>query len=184
MQNQMNFSGLGPFDDDTLNVIIETPKGSRSKFDFDPERGLFVFSGTLTLGASFPFDFGFIPGTLGEDGDPLDVLVLLEEPTFTGCFVAARLVGVIEAMQTERGGETQKNDRLIAVALHSEFHDGTRSLEDLSVRMLEETEEFFVSYNRAKGKEFSLKGRGDASHARRLVEEGARRFEEKEAREN
>src|SRR3954469_6625001 len=87
-----------------LNVIIETPKGSRNKFDFDEELGLFKLGGVLPAGAVFPFDFGFVPATRGGDGDPLDVLVLMDEPAFVGCLVAARLIGVIEAEQAE-GGE-------------------------------------------------------------------------------
>jgi inorganic pyrophosphatase len=167
-----DFSGLGPFDGDALNVIIETPQGSRNKYDFDPARGLFRVSGVLPLGAVFPFDFGLVPATRGEDGDPLDVLVLMEEPTFTGCFVAARLVGVIEAEQTECDGQAQRNDRLIAVAAHSHTYRGVTRLEDLDPALLEEVEHFFVSYNQAKGKEFRPAGRGGAARARRLVEEG------------
>ena len=170
-----DFSRLGPFGGDLLNVVIETPKGSRNKFDFDPARGLFVLSGVLTLGAAFPFDFGLVPGTLGEDGDPLDALVLMEEPAFPGCFVAARLLGVIEAAQTERDGETQKNDRLIAAAVHSHAYADAASLDDLGAALVGEIEHFFVSYNQAKGKEFRPTGRGDAARARRLVEEGASR---------
>ena len=167
-----DFSHLGPFDGDALNVIIETPKGSRNKYDFDPARGLFVVSGVLTLGAVFPFDFGLVPATCGEDGDPLDVLVLMEEPTFTGCFVAARLVGVIEAEQTERDRQTQRNDRLLAVARHSHTYREVTGLADLDPALLTAIEHFFISYNDAKGKEFRPIGRGDAVRARQLVEQG------------
>jgi len=84
-----NIKALGPFDDETkdLNVIIESPKGCRNKYTFDEQKDLFVLSGVLPVGAVFPFDFGFIPGTTGGDGDPLDVLVLMDEPAFTGCLV-------------------------------------------------------------------------------------------------
>ena len=168
-----DFSRLGSFGGDTLNVIIETPQGSRNKYDFDPARGLFVVSGVLPLGAVFPFDFGLVPATRGEDGDPLDVLVLMEEPTFTGCFVAARLVGVIEAEQTERDGQTQRNDRLIAIAAHSHTYRDVTGLNDLDPALLAEIEHFFVSYNEAKGKTFRPTGRGGPVRARQLVEEGS-----------
>src|SRR3712207_70105 len=112
----------------TLNVIIETPKGSRNKFKYDEERGLFLLDGVLPLGAVFPFDFGFVPSTLGDDGDPLDVLVLMDEPAFAGCLVPARLIGVIEAEQTEKG-KTTRNDRLITVAENSRNHRELRSLD-------------------------------------------------------
>jgi inorganic pyrophosphatase len=170
-----DFSAFGPFEDDCLNVIIETPKGSRNKFDFDPSRGCFVFSGVLTLGASFPFDFGMVPATLGQDGDPLDALVLMEEPAFPGCLVAARLVGVIEAEQTERDGTTLRNDRLICVAVHSHAYRDAASLDELGAALVGEIEHFFVSYNEAKGKVFRLLGRGGPDRARRLAVEGAAR---------
>src|SRR5262247_3666073 len=99
-----------------VNVIIETPKGSRTKFKYDEEHGLFMFDKALPIGQSFPFDFGFLPSTRGGDGDPLDVLVLTSEPTFCGCLIYAKLLGIIEAEQTEEG-KTVRNDRLIASPL-------------------------------------------------------------------
>src|ERR687894_2250957 len=112
-----NLESLKTFNDEgDLNVVIETPKGSRNKYNYDGKTGLFKLGGVLPAGASFPFDFGFVPSTVGGDGDPLDVLVLMDEPPFAGCLVRTRLVGVIEAEQTERDGETTRNDRLIGVA--------------------------------------------------------------------
>jgi inorganic pyrophosphatase len=164
---------LPPFGDEAneLNVIIETPQGHRNKFKYDPERRLFQLGGVLPAGAVFPFDFGFIPGTLGQDGDPLDVLVLMDEPAFAGCWVPARLIGAIEAEQTE-DGKTMRNDRLIAVAAASRNHEGVQRLADLDDHLLKEIEHFFVSYNQVKGKEFRPCGRSGPAAARRLVEEG------------
>jgi inorganic pyrophosphatase len=135
---------LEPFDKGAgdLNVVIESPRGCRNKYTFDRKRGLFYLSGILTAGHSFPFDFGFIPGTLGGDGDPLDVLLVMDEPAFTGCLVPARLIGVIEAEQTEKG-ETMRNDRLIAVPANSATHTGIRSLKDLGGALLDQMEHFF-----------------------------------------
>ncbi|HEX8920029.1 MAG TPA: inorganic diphosphatase, partial [Pyrinomonadaceae bacterium] len=84
-----NLVNLGVYDSesDELNVIIETPKGSRNKFNYDERHQLFKLGGVLPLGAVFPFDFGFIPSTLGGDGDPLDILLLMDEPAFPGCLV-------------------------------------------------------------------------------------------------
>src|SRR5213595_2139587 len=93
-------------------AIIETPKGCRNKFDYDPDSGLFMLGGLLPEGMMFPFDFGFIPSTLGEDGDPLDIMVLMDAPAHVGCLIEVRIVGVIEAKQTEKG-ETERNDRLL-----------------------------------------------------------------------
>jgi inorganic pyrophosphatase len=165
-----SFAQLKAFSDTAeLNVIIETPKGSRNKFTFDAEKGLFKLSGVLPAGAVFPFDFGFLPGTLGGDGDPLDVLVLMDESAFAGCLVPSRLIGVIEALQTERDGETTRNDRLIAVAANSRDHQHLRSLEDLNENLLEEIEHFFVSYNEIKGKKFHPLGRFGPERAHSLV---------------
>ena len=164
---------LSAFDDQShaLNVIIETPKGSRNKFKYDEELGLFRLSGVLPAGAVFPFDFGFVPSTIGQDGDPLDVLVLMDEPAFAGCLVASRLIGVIEAEQTEED-ETSRNDRLIAVAANSHIHRDVHALHDLSDGLLTEIEHFFASYNAVRGKQFKPAGRHDADQAIKLVEEG------------
>jgi inorganic pyrophosphatase len=164
-----NLFNLDTFnDDDELNVVIETPKGSRNKYDYDEKTGLFRLGGVLTSGASFPFDFGFVPSTLGGDGDPLDVLVLMDEPAFAGCLVRTRLVGVVEAEQTERDGETTRNDRLVGVAVGPE--------------LLEEIEHFFVSYNQIKGKEFKPLGRFGPRKALGLVEEGAKLYRQSKRR--
>lgn len=180
---------LPPFDPDTeeLNVIIETPKKSRNKFGYDIKHGMFKLSGILPAGANFPFDFGFVPSTLGEDGDPLDVLLLMEEPAFTGCLVPARLIGVIEAEQTERDGATVRNDRLIAVAAKSLAHRDLKSLEQLGQPgpgegqniLLEEIEHFFISYNTFKGKRFKPIGRFGPDRAKRLIQQGHDRFGKK-----
>jgi inorganic pyrophosphatase len=173
----INLVNLDAFhDEEELNVIIETPKGSRNKYEYDERLRLFKLGGVLPSGASFPFDFGFVPSTLGGDSDPLDVLVLMDEAVFTGCLVRVRLVGVIVAEQTERDGETTRNDRLIGVASDSRLLGRVRALESLGPDLLEEIEHFFVSYNRIKGKEFKPLGRFGPAHALQLVEEGMKRF--------
>ncbi|MET0647018.1 MAG: inorganic diphosphatase [Pyrinomonadaceae bacterium] len=171
-------------DEDELNVVIETPKGSRNKYEYDEKVGLFKLGGVLPSGASFPFDFGFVPSTVGGDGDPLDVLVLMDEPAFAGCLVRTRLVGVIEAEQTERDGETTRNDRLVGVAADARLHTRLRALEHLDPTLLEEIEHFFVSYNDIKGKVFKPLGRFGPERARELVEEGMKRFRQSKKRQN
>lgn len=101
-------------DSDHVNVVVDTPKGSRNKYKYDEKSQIWRLSKMLPLGSVFPFDFGFIPSTEGDDGDPLDVLVLTEEPSFAGCVLPAILIGVLEAEQTEEGN-TVRNDRLIGV---------------------------------------------------------------------
>ena len=170
------FDNLKPFDAETgdLNVVIETPMGSRNKYAYDEKLGIFVLKGILAVGHSFPYDFGFIPQTLGGDGDPLDVLVLMDEPAFVGCLVASRLVGVIEAEQTERDGTVERNDRLIAVAAHSQVHSEVKSINDLNESLVNEIEHFFVAYNEIKGKKFQTLKRSGAIKAKKIVEEGLR----------
>lgn len=173
----MNFvplTALNTFDPETgeLSAIIETPKGSRNKFDYDSKQGVFKLGGVLPAGASFPFDFGFIPSTLGEDGDPLDVLVLMDDPVFSGCLVPIRVIGAIEADQTERDGVTMRNDRLIAVACNYRQQQDINSLDDLHGTLVDEIEHFFVSYNDIKGKHFEPRQRSGPRRALELVELG------------
>jgi inorganic pyrophosphatase len=165
-----SISKLPPIDRGSgdLNIIIDTPKGSRNKFSWDEKRLLFELSGILPAGAVFPYDFGFIPNTRGGDGDPLDVLVLMDEPAFSGCLVRCRLLGVIEAEQTEKG-KTGRNDRLIAVAAKSRTNHDLQSLTDLNAKFLDEIEHFFISYNEVKGKKFKPLGRSGPERARKLV---------------
>ncbi|HLH01197.1 MAG TPA: inorganic diphosphatase [Bryobacteraceae bacterium] len=149
-------------------VIIETPKGRRNKFDYDPNTETFTLGGLLPEGMSFPFDFGFIPSTIAEDGDPLDVMVLMDEPAHVGCVLRARLIGYIEAQQTE-DGKTTENDRLIAVAVHSYSHENVHSISEVNQSMLEQVQQFFVSYNKSRGKKFKVKGvHGPGSAVKRL----------------
>ena len=174
MRNQL--IELDAFDDEgNVNAIIDTPKGSRNKFKYDEKSGLFKLGGALPLGAVFPFDFGYIPSTKGADGDPLDVLVLMDEPVFTGCLVVAKLIGVIEAEQTE-DKETTRNDRLIAVASDSRNHSHIRFLGDLTNNVLYEIERFFISYNETKGKHFTVLGRSGRERAEKLIAGATRKF--------
>jgi inorganic pyrophosphatase len=162
---------LSAFDGDDLIVVIETPKGSQNKYNYDPRLGTFVLGGVLPAGAVFPFDFGFVPGTRGEDGDPLDVLVLMDASAFAGCVVRCRLIGGIEAEQTE-DGETVRNDRLIAVAAKSLTHRSLEDIDDVSGDLLAQIEHFFVSYNAAKGNTFHPAGRSNRTQAQALVDAG------------
>ena len=170
---------LSPFMADDLTVIIETPKGSQNKFVFEPRYGAFMLSGVLPAGAVFPFDFGFVPSTLAADGDPVDVLLLMDAPAFAGCLVPARLIGVIEAEQTE-DGRTERNDRLLAVAAKSLTHRSITDVADLSPDLVGQIEHFFASYNAAKGKHFQPLGRFGPDRARLLVEQAAARFTERQ----
>jgi inorganic pyrophosphatase len=165
----LRFSKISPkIHGKSLRTVIETPKGTRNKFDFDPRVGAFLLGAVLPVGASFPFDFGFIPQTKGQDGDPLDILLLMDEPAFTGCVIQARLVGVIEATQTDKGKKI-RNDRLIGVASESHIHRAIKSIDQIDPRLLDEIEEFFRSYNEMKGEKFKPLGRHGPARAMALV---------------
>jgi inorganic pyrophosphatase len=151
-----------------LNVVIDTPKGSRNKYAFDFKINAYKLKTVLPHGTVFPFDFGSIPGTVAEDGDPLDVLVLMDEPVFIGCLIEARLLGVIEAEQTE-DGKTERNDRLIGVAAESHTNGTLESLQKLDSKLISEIEHFFVFYNRAHGKKFKPIPRKGPAVAKRLI---------------
>jgi inorganic pyrophosphatase len=141
---------LKPFDKDdksSIQVVIETPKGCRNKYEFDPKLRSFRLSRVLPDGMVFPYDFGFVPSTMAEDGDPIDVLLLMDTPAFPGCVIESRLIGVIEGEQIE-DGKKERNDRLIAVAQHSHTHSDMKNVSDMNQNLLEELAEFFVNYHR------------------------------------
>jgi inorganic pyrophosphatase len=156
-----------------VNVVVDTPKGSRNKYKFDERQGQWRLSKVLPQGMCFPSDFGFLPSTRGGDGDPVDVLLLADEASFPGCVVPARLIGVLEAEQTE-GGKTVRNDRLVAVVETPYNPAEYRSLEEVNPQRLAEIEHFFVAYNAAEGRQFRPLARHGADRGRELVEHATR----------
>lgn len=156
-------------------AVIETTRGSQNKYKYEPDAGYFMLHKVLPVGAVFPYDFGFIPGTQAQDGDPLDVLILMDQSAFTGCVVEIRLVGVIEAEQTEKG-ETMRNDRLLGVAVQSNNYENLRSLKEMDENLLDELEHFFVSYDQMAGKKFKPIARRGPNHAQALVEEAIQAY--------
>src|ERR1700722_5253290 len=125
-------SAIAPYDAKTedLRIVIETPKGSRNKYSYDPECDCLQLSTVLPEGMVFPYDFGFIPSTLGDDGDPLDILILM--------VVTVRLIGAIEAEQKEKDEGWTRNDRLVAVATHAQTYQKARSFGDVRPHLVEE----------------------------------------------
>ena len=159
--------------DRIVEVVVETPKGSHNKLKYDPKRAAFRLSHVLPIGMTFPFDFGFLPNTAGGDGDPLDVLILMDAPCPTGCLVDVRLVGVLEVEQREKTGEVIRNDRLIGVAQTSATHASTRELTDLAPAILAEIEAFFDQYNSLDGKQFRVLHRRGSQAAAGVAERAA-----------
>ena len=158
----------------TVRAVIETPAGHRTKFDYDPESGLFALHDVLPAGMAFPLAFGFVPATLGGDGDPLDIIVLADEDLPIGCLASVKLLGVIEACQTERDGAVNRNDRLIGRVAVSRIYGDVDDLDCLGDAMVGELARFFETYNALKGKKFEVRAIGDSARACALIEEAAR----------
>ena len=132
-------------------------------------------------GMVFPCDFGFLPSTLGEDGDPLDIMVMLEAPAPVGCLVEVRIIGIIVATQTENG-VSQRNDRLLGVAVHSHAHGQLKTVRDISSTLLSQVEEFFVSYNKQRKRTFRIKEVGGPKKAIQLLNVGRQSFKKAQKR--
>ena len=156
-----------------VNVVVETPKGSRIKYKYDAEAGTLRLRTVLGAGLAFPHDFGFVPSTLGEGGDPLDVVLLVEQSLAPCTVVPARLIGVLEVRQREGRGDWTRNDRFFAVANASHAHRDLQKLADLGARRLSEIAAFFVHYTALEGKKLEVLSRRGPSHAGRLLRAGS-----------
>jgi inorganic pyrophosphatase len=167
----MNLINLPPLlKGDLVCVVIETPKGSRNKLAYDSESKAFGLKKTLPEGMVFPFDFGFIPSTLGGDGDPIDAMVLLPESLPPGTLVPCRILGVIEARQSKsKGGKGIRNDRYLAVSDAACEYRNLPEPEDFPAGMLEQLAKFFVNYNELEGSKFKLLGVKGAKPALKAI---------------
>src|SRR5262245_57551435 len=137
----------------TVDAVVEIPRGSRNKYEFDPDTGAIRLDRVLFSSAHYPGDYGFIPGTRGGDGDPLDVLILVEEPTFPGCRVRVRPIGVL-IMQDEKG----LDEKILGVPVADPRFAEVADLSDLPHHWLEEVENFFETYKALEGKAVSAEG--------------------------
>lgn len=167
-----NPTQLPPFDEnDRVVVIIETPKGSRNKYAFDPKERIFELKKVLPAGMAFPYDFGFVPSTVGGDGDPVDVLVLMDEPAFAGCKLICRVIGIIQGEQREKG-KVERNDRIVAVESGNHSYAHIKHIDELGKHFEREIEAFFVNYHGLDGKEYRILGLKGPAAARRCIEQG------------
>jgi inorganic pyrophosphatase len=156
----------------TIDVVIESPRATQAKFKYDPKEKIFRLKRLLPLGMVFPYDFGFIPGTTGEDGDPLDALVLSEFGSFTGAHLTCRVIGALKAEQREAGGKPVRNDRFFCVPAGSVTYAGIQSIDQLGQEHNAQIEQFFINYNKVDGKEFTALGIIDADKAAKLIKKG------------
>lgn len=154
---------------DVLNVVIESPAGADGKLKWEPEAGVFTLSRALPLGLRYPYDWGFVPSTRGEDGDPLDALVLADVTTCPGLLIHTRPLGVVQLEQNRKSGKgRERNDRIVAIPVKSTRRDAT-SFRDLPARTREEIEQFFLSAVFFQKKDAVVLGWGDPDAAWELV---------------
>ena len=170
------YQALPPFDaqEKLVHMIVETPKKSAVKYAFDPDSGLFALKRALPGGMTFPFNFGFVPSTAAEDGDPLDIMLLNEEPLQTGTFVKVQPLAILKARQSD-GKKKIRNDRIIGVAVPEEdiVEMAARSL---TKKILDEIEFFFVAYHKGFGNTFETLGHGGPAEAVRAVKKAGRKY--------
>jgi inorganic pyrophosphatase len=156
---------------DGFHVVVESPRGSRVKLEYDPKLGVFLAGRPLPLGYTYPYDWGFIPGTKAPDGDPYDALVYWDVPSTTGTVLPCRLIGVLELEQREHGEEF-RNDRIIAVPLKHHRSDHVRSVKELSKRIRDDLCNFFTSSVYSSSKKTKVVGWGGPKAAEALIDGG------------
>ncbi len=164
----------------TVTVIVETPRGKGQKYDFDPKQGYFFLKKIMPAGMVFPFDFGFIPGTLGEDGDPIDIVVISEIETFAGCAMECRIIGAIKAGQQERDGTNMRNDRFLAIPVVSQLYAHVDTLSQLPKEIIGQLEQFFENYNAQAGKKFTVLGHSTPEQAMKMLESAEAKQQQKD----
>ncbi len=153
----------------TITAIVETPKGSAQKYDYDQKNKWFKLRKIMPAGMVFPFDFGFIPNTKGEDGDPLDIIIISELKSFPGCAMDCRIIGGIVAKQTEKDKRVVRNDRFLAIPEASQMFAEVKSINDLPKDIIKQLEDFFINYNDEAGKKFKPLKNIDAKEAYKII---------------
>jgi inorganic pyrophosphatase len=159
-----------------VEAVIEIPSGSRNKYEYDHERGIFRLDRVLYSSVHYPTDYGFIPDTLADDGDPLDILVVVEEPTFPGCYVRARPIGTL-VMSDEKG----LDEKILAVPVDDPRYDGITQLDQLQPHWLLEIENFFAIYKTLQKKEVTITGWEPVTSAWKIIEKTRQQHQQAES---
>jgi inorganic pyrophosphatase len=164
--------------DGVLSVVVESPAGSTTKIKWDTKAEAFGLSRPLPLGIAYPHDWGFVPGTRGPDGDPIDALVLSEGTTFPGLMLAARPIGVVRMEQNRKtGGGRERNDRIIAILANGPRREPVRSVDELPRRVRQELEQFFLDVVFFEDRDAKLLGWAGPAAAWELVNHNLARGE-------
>jgi inorganic pyrophosphatase len=159
----------------SLQVVIETPKGSRNKYAFDEKQDIFALQKVLPAGMAFPYDFGFVPSTVAADGDPVDVLVLMDESGAVGCLLQCRVIGIIEGEQGSKK-DRERNDRIVAIERDDHRFADIGHIKDLGKEFVRELEEFFVNYHDLSGEKYRILDVKGPREAAKRIDDGIRDF--------
>jgi inorganic pyrophosphatase len=171
-----NFFNLPPFTEDgDVHVVVETPRGSRAKFDYDPKLESFALSKSLLTGLTYPHDWGFVPSTKADDGDPLDIMVIHDAATFPGLVVACRLIGILQIVQKKKD-KSERNDRLFAVPRRSHSEKALKDVSDLTKPVREELEKFFIATDELEDKKLNIIGWKGPKAAVQAIKDAAKSF--------
>lgn len=148
-----------------VNVLIEIPAGSKNKYEYDKDLQAFMLDRVLFSSVHYPYDYGFIPNTLADDGDPLDGMVLMDQPTFPGCVITARPIGMLEMIDSG-----DRDEKLLCVPDEDPRYQNVKSLDDVAAHRLDEIAEFFRTYKNLEKKVTEILGWKDLEQVRALVD--------------
>jgi len=172
MMNLWRDLAPGAHPPEVITAVIEIPQGSRNKYELDKTTGLIKLDRVLYSAVHYPAEYGFIPRTLHDDGDPMDVLVLLKEETFPGCIIDARPIGVLHMV--DKG---EPDDKILAVPTHDPYSQEYFDIADIPQHLLKEVAQFFVSYKELEGKKVEIVGWGKSEEAMRLIVRSIEQYE-------
>jgi inorganic pyrophosphatase len=156
---------------DVVNMVVEIPRGGDNKYEYDKKLHVFRLDRKLYSPVHYPGDYGFIPGTLSEDGDPLDVLVLVDSPSFPGCVIEVRPIGVLEMLD-----QGAKDEKILGVQTQNPRYRDIRNYSEIYPHVLREVDHFFAIYKNLEGKRTEMIGWHNAHHARKVISESLERF--------
>jgi inorganic pyrophosphatase len=172
-----NFINLPTFaENGDVHAVVETPRGSRAKLSYDPKLEAFTLAKSLLTGLTYPHDWGFIPSTKAEDGDPIDVMILHEAATFPGLVLICNIIGVLQTEQ-KTDGKSERNDRLFAVPRRSHSEQALRDVRDLSRPIQQELEKFFIATDELEEKELEILGWKGPKAAIQSIKRAAKLFD-------
>jgi inorganic pyrophosphatase len=171
-----NFINLPAFaEDGDVHVVVETPRGSRAKFAYNPKLETFILSKSLLTGLTYPHDWGFVPSTKADDGDPLDIMVIHDAATFPGLVVTCRVIGILQIEQ-KRKNKSERNDRLFAVPRHSHSERALKDVRDLTKPIQEELEKFFIATDELEDKKLDIIGWKGPKAAVQAIKDAAKSY--------